>query len=279
MDFRHKGLLVVVMLSLSFTGSSSVRMPWVAYYSDQARPEEFRGYKLVIFDGDRHPPLAPVAAAGTVVLAYLSLGEIEQHRTWFPAIQEMGILAGENRNWPGSYYVDLRDPRWPREVIGKLVPALLAQGFQGLFLDTLDDPVELERCDPRRFRGLTAAAAQLVQDLRRAFPSMTLMMNRGYGLLPAVARHIDIALGESICGTYDFGLKVYRRVPAAENQEQVRLLKQAKHSNPALRICSLDYWDPADREGIRRIYREERANGFDPYVATIGLDQIVKEPR
>ena len=63
MDFRHKGLLVVAMLSLSFTGSSSVRMPWVAYYSNQARPEEFRGYKLVIFDGDRHPPLAPLAAA------------------------------------------------------------------------------------------------------------------------------------------------------------------------------------------------------------------------
>ncbi len=253
-------------------------MPWVAYYSDQARPEEFRGYKLVVFDGDRHPPLEPLAAGGTVALAYLSLGEIEQHRSSFPAMKAMGILVGENSNWPGSYYVDLRDPRWAHDVIGKLVPALLAQGFHGVFLDTLDDPIELERRDPRKFRGMTSAATQLVKDLRRSFPSITLMMNRGYGLLPAVARDLNIALGESVYGTYDFGLKAYRRVPAAEYLEQVHLLKQAKRSNPALRICSLDYWDPADREGIKRVYREERANGFDPYVATVGLDRIVKEP-
>jgi uncharacterized protein (TIGR01370 family) len=272
-------LPVVALMSSVSTGSIAARDRWAAYYSDQARPEEFRGYGLVVFDADRHPALEPLAAGGTTVLGYLSLGEIERHRAWFAEVRQMGILLGENRNWPGSYYVDLRDPGWQRIVIGRLVPALLTQGFRGVFLDTLDDPVELERLDPERCRGMAAAAIALVKELRRTFPSVTIMMNRGYALLAEVGGHIDIALGESVYGTYDFERKLYRAVPAAEYREQVQVLKQARKRNPALRICSLDYWDPADREGIRRIYREERANGFDPYVATDGLDQLLKEPR
>jgi uncharacterized protein (TIGR01370 family) len=269
---------MIAVVSFGFSGSSRVRTRWAAYYSDQARAEEFRDYGLVVFDADRHPPLSALAAGGTTVLGYLSLGEIERHRAWFADLRQTGVLLGENRNWPGSYYIDLRDPGWHRIVIDRLVPAMLAQGFGGVFLDTLDDAIELERLDPGGRRGMTAAAVSLVKELRRTFPDITVMMNRGYALLPEVGGLIDIALGESVCGTYDFERKVYRAVPAAEYREQVQLLKQARKRNPALRICSLDYWDPADREGIRRIYREERANGFDPYVATVGLDQLMKEP-
>jgi uncharacterized protein (TIGR01370 family) len=270
---------MIAVISFGLAASPRAWTRWAAYYSDQARPEEFRDYRLVIFDGDRHPPLQPFAAGGTTALGYLSVGEIEQHRAWFAAARQMGILLGENRNWPGSYYVDLRHPGWQRAVIRQFVPALLAQGFGGVFLDTLDDPVELERRDPQTRRGMAAAASALVKELRRAFPSMTIMMNRGYALLPEVGGSIDIELGESVYGTYDFERKVYRAVPAAECREQVQLLKQARKAHPALRICTLDYWNPADREGIRRLYREERANGFDPYVATVGLDQLMKEPR
>jgi len=279
MSLRHQcALIAISLISFTLIGSGPARLVWAAYYSDRARPDEFCGYHLVVLDGDHHPPLAALAAQGTVTLGYLSVGELEQHRAWYPTVKAMGILLGENPNWPGSFYVDLRDPRWPAEVVDHLVPGLLAQGFRGVFLDTLDDPVELERRDPQRYRGMTAAAAALVKSLRRSFPSITIMMNRGYGLLPEVVQHIDIELGESVYGAYDFARKEYRRVPDADYRQQVELLKHARNNHPGLRICSLDYWDPADREGIRRLYRMERANGFHPYVATIGLNQLIKEP-
>jgi hypothetical protein len=254
-------------------------MRWAVYYNTQAQPEEFREYGLVVLDSDHHPAIAPMAARGATVLGYLSLGEINQHGAGFASVKQMGILLGQNRNWPDSYYIDVRDPRWQGLLIDELVPGLLAQGFHGVFLDTLDDPVELERRDPLRCKGMGGAAAALVKALRRAFPAATLMMNRGYALLPEVVGQIDIELGESVYGTYDFERKSYRPVAAAEYQRQVQWLRQARKWNPDLRICSLDYWDPMDREGIRRVYRLERANGFAPYVATIRLDQLVKEPR
>jgi uncharacterized protein (TIGR01370 family) len=254
-------------------------MRWAVYYGDEARPEEFRDYGLIVLDSDHHPPIESLVARGATVLGYVSVGEINQHRAGFAAVKQMGVLLAENPNWSGSYYIDVRDPRWQSVVIDEVVPKLLAQGFQGVFLDTLDDPVELERRDPRGCKGMAGAAVALVKALRRKFPSAILMMNRGYGLLPDLAGQIDIELGESVYGGYDFERKAYRRVSAAEYQQQVQWLKQAKKWNPTLRVCSLDYWDPADRDGIRRIYRVERSNGFAPYVATIGLDQLVKEPR
>jgi uncharacterized protein (TIGR01370 family) len=270
-------LLAVVLIGLP--GWTSVRPRWVVYYSDQAPVEDFRDYGLVVLDSDKHPPLGPLAAAGKTLLGYISLGEIEHQRADFPAVKAEGILAGENPRWPGAYYVDVRDERWRRRVIEQMVPRILASGFQGIFLDTLDSAVELERRDPDKYRGMTSAAAILVKSLRLAFPSTTIMMNRGYGLLPEVAPFIDILLGESVYTTYDSERRIYHLLAADEYHAQVRLLKDAKKSNPKLRICTLDYWDPTDLQGIRRIYRAQRANGFEPYVTTIGLDRILAEPR
>jgi uncharacterized protein (TIGR01370 family) len=272
-------LRLVALLLIALPGTGSGRRRWVAYYSDQAPVEDFRDYGLVVFDSDRQPPLAPLATPGRILLGYLSLGEIADGRAYFQEVKQEGLLIKESPTWPGSHSVDVRDPRWRRRVIEQLVPGILARGFQGVFLDTLDNPVEIERRDPKTYRGMAAAAAELIKALRQAFPTITIMMNRGYGLLPDVAGSIDIVLGESVYSTYDFERKTYRLVPTEGYREQVRLLKEAKQRHQGLRICSLDYWDPIDLKGIRRIYREERANGFEPYVATIGLDRIVEEPR
>jgi hypothetical protein len=44
-----------------------------------------------------------------------------------------------------------------------------------------------------------------------------------------------------------------------------------------LKVYSLDYWDPADRAGIRDINAIQRAHGFMPYVGTSTLTKIIPE--
>jgi hypothetical protein len=105
------------------------------------------------------------------------------------------------------------------------------------------------------------------------------MMNRGYDLLPEVEKDIDIVLGESVYATYDFENKIYRWVPEDDYGYQVNLLRAAQKRCPSLRIFTLDYWNPNDKAGLRKIYRVQRANGFEPYVSTIELNRIVPEPR
>lgn len=252
--------------------------PWAVCYSGQIPEKALSPYKLIVLDSDRHPALGPLAAQGKTLLGYVSLGEAAQARGYFSSAQAAGVLLAENSNWKGSYFVDVRASGWRELVLRELVPATLKQGFHGVFMDNLDDAVELEAREPVKFAGMRQAAVELVRAIRREFPSAILMMNRGYTLLPDVEQSIDMALGESVFATYEFSSKQYLPTPRKTYLSQVSLLKAARARQPKLEIFTLDYWNPDDRQGIARIYRAEAANGFYPYVATIGLDRIVEKP-
>lgn len=257
----------------------TVGKPWLVYYKEKAPLEAFEPYGILVLDSHYHPPLRPLSERGKVLLGYISLGEVENHRAWYAKVRRWGILKDENPHWKGSYYVDLRDPRWTTLVIEELIPAILRRGFDGLFFDTLDNPIYLEEGAPQKWKGATEAAARLVKAIRRHYPDIPLMLNRGYALLPMVEGEIDMVLGESVYADYDFDKKKNRLVEPKLYREQVKLLQESKRRQPKLRIMTLDYWDPSDTEGIRRIYKEQRANGFEPYVATVELDRIVPEPK
>lgn len=261
--------------SLAQTGG----LKWAVYYADALPAAAFERYDLLVFDHAAHPDLAPLKDARKRVFGYLSLGEVAQSRPHFERVREMGILRDENPNWPGSRFVDVRDSRWVKMVIEDLVPMVLQRGFQGLFLDTLDNPPELERRDPRRNAGMTDAAVRLVRALKLHFPSVPLILNRGYDLLPRLATVVDYVLGESVYADYDFAAKTYGLVPDALYREQVAILKRAQEASSGLTVLTLDYWDPADAKGIARIYAEQRRNGFSPYVSVVTLDALIPEPK
>lgn len=251
---------------------------WAVYYADKEPTRAFEPYKLLVLDSRNHPPLRPLKDRGKTLLGYISVGEVETHRSWFDRVKGWGLLDQENPNWPGSFYVDVRDRRWVKLVVEELIPGLLHAGFDGVFLDTLDNPPHLERTDPKRWAGMTDAAARLVATIRTNWPRIRIMQNRGYEILPQTARAIDYALGESVYAGWDFAAKTSRLQSEEDYRFQVDALTGAKAINPALGLFSLDYWDPADAAGLRAIYARQRANGFSPYVSVVDLDRLVAEP-
>lgn len=250
---------------------------WAIYYASDAEPLAFAPYDTVVLDADRHPPIGPLIERGKTVLGYLSLCEVSSTRAYFADVQAEGLLLGEHPTWRGSHYVDVRDARWTRRVVEDLIPRLVRRGFTGIFLDTLDDAAFLDKQQGKR--GMREAAVRLVKTIRRHYPDLTLMMNRGYDLLPAVERDVDAVLAESLFGTYDFSTRQYRRVVATDSAAQVALLKAARARRPALKLYSLDYWNPDDAAGVTFLYGQARDAGFISYVATIELDRLVPEPR
>ena len=251
-------------------------LPWLVYYSDQARAEAFSPYQLIVLDSQYHPPLNVLRGKSKTLLGYVSLGEVAKHRPYYERVSSLALH--ENPNWPGSYFVDLRDPLWIRLIIEQLIPQILDQGFDGIFMDTLDNPGHLERTDPIKYRGMTAAAARLVRAIRRHYPDMTIMMNRGYDLIDEVGDSIDLLLGESVLADYDFTSKEYGPVTPKLYQQQLKILQEAKKKHPHLQILTLDYCDPNDKERVRNLYSQQRKNGFHPYVSTVELTTIVPEP-
>lgn len=268
-----------MLMLLPFSELSKKTERYCVYYSDKAPVEAFASYDLIVLDADHHPYLEGFIQQKKEILGYISLGEVENERSYFGEVKEQGILLQENEYWPGSFYVDVRDPRWAKLVIEDLIPQILFQHFDGLFLDTLDNPGDLERKDPERYKGMVEAAAQLVKLIRQHYPNIKIMMNRGYELLPKVGGTIDMVMGESVYADYDFENKTYRVIPKDLYETQVKILKEAQLMNPNLQVYTLDYWDPTDSKVIKDIYQKQRDNGFIPYVATVDLHKIVPEPR
>jgi len=252
---------------------------WMVYYGDELPPEAFYDYDLIVMDSNAHPLLSPLNDRGKTVLGYLSLGEVEKHRPWYADVRREGLLLMESPHWPDSFFVDMRDLRWTNRVLTELIPRILFQGFDGVFLDTLDNPAELERMEPERYKGMTDAAVHLVRAIRRHYPGIKIMLNRAYEILPQVGDVVDMELGESVYSDYDFEHKNYRRVPEALYRRQVGILQDAQARFAHLQIYTLDYWDPEDKEGIQLIYKEQADNGFSPLVSTIELDRIIRLPQ
>jgi uncharacterized protein (TIGR01370 family) len=251
---------------------------WVVYYSNKEALASFAPYSVVVLDSRYHPPLLPLAQAGKRLIGYASVGEAREDYSYFQDLKAQGLLLRPSTTWKGNYYIDIRDRRWHARFCEQIVPEILGKGFRGVFLDTLDSPLHLENDPSGRYKGMAVAAAKLIRRIRRENPKITLVMNRAYSLLTLVAGDVDILVGESVYSTYNFDRKEYQLVDATLYRRQVEWLQSAVRRRPALKVFTLDYWNAGDPEGILRIYREQRANGFCPYVSTIDLTAIVREP-
>lgn len=276
--FRIVLCVFIVFAAIDVSCFAHEEKRWAVYYSDQASVHEFAPYSLVVLDGDYHPLLEGFLERGQEILGYLSLGEARCDQSFFKTLQNEEMLLHENSDWEGNYVIDIRDKRWSKRVIEELVPALLYQRFDGVFLDTLDSSIGLEQKDPEEHQGMKLAAIELVKAIRYHYPTIKIMMNRAFDILPDVAFDIDMALGEGTLTKYDFKKKKYELVSDQNYREVVQLLKEGQEINPSLEVYTLDYWNLDDSEEIKNIYRKQRQNGFIPYVSTITLDQVVPEP-
>lgn len=273
-------LLFMIIITLFVVFQRPRPVPrWAVYYHGSLPYAEFIAYDLVVFDSDSHPDFAE-RRADQVILGYLSTSEAEAYREYYPHIAEMDVLLAPESHGLAKEVIDIRKPAWREYFVNTLMPRVLAKGFDGIILDTIDTPLHLEEQHPAQFAGMKQAAIELIKAARAAHPQAKLMLNRGFAILPQVASDIDYALAESILLNYDpvrdssefFSTSIY--------DELVAGLKTAQAQNPALIVVTLDY-APNGKFSIpmvRRAYSIQRRNGFIPYVTSYDLGNRHEEP-
>lgn len=252
---------------------------WAINYGRVTDPAVARGYHLLVLEPDHAQEPGEFRGPRSMVLGYISLGEVERQRSFAGELQRAGAIREANPHWPDARYVDLRHPAWRSMVLDRLVPNILAAGYDGIFLDTLDNAEALERADPSGNAGMVTAAVSLVQAIRHRFPDAFVMMNRGYAALPALAKSLDAVLGEAMATRWNFAERRYVSVSPEDWDWQAQHLRAAKAINPGIALMVLDYWDPSDTRRVAELYKLERAASFIPYVSVLALDRLVAEPR
>ncbi|MDG1287154.1 MAG: endo alpha-1,4 polygalactosaminidase [Rickettsiales bacterium] len=252
---------------------------WVVYYGEALPSERFIDYDVIAFDSRAHPALRPLQNRGKTILGYLSVGEAESYRHDFQAIKDMGVLLEENPEWPDHFVTDIRNRKWVKYLVEVKIPEILHRGFDGVMLDTLDSALYLWEKDKKKYAGMDQAAVDLLATIRRHYPKIKIMLNRGFPVLPEVVPYIDMVLAESIMVNFKTNSTQAKYFPEAVTQEYVAAITAAQKVNPDLKVYSLDYWPISDEKEVRDIYKKQRERGYVPYVTTIDLMEEHEEPK
>ncbi|MCE7796312.1 endo alpha-1,4 polygalactosaminidase [Sphingobium sufflavum] len=251
---------------------------WAVDYGARSDPALARQYDILVLEPDHARPIEPLRGPGSILLGYVSLGEVEKSRPYFADLLKKGALTEPNPNWPDARMADLRHPAWRETLLGTVIPDILALGYNGIFIDTTDNAEAMEHADPVRKKGMVDAAAALILAIRDRFPAIRIMLNRGYAALPRVVPAIDYLLGEAMASRWNFAKSRYELLSDDDWNWQATRLRDARAANPALLVMTLDYWEPQDVRQVGALYTRERAAGFLPYVSILALDRLVAEP-
>ena len=73
---------------------------------------------------------------GGLPIAYLSIGEAENYRSYFKGLNK-SLIVKENPNWKGNFKVKFWEAEW-QKIIFNRIDDLMKLGFKGVYLDIVD---------------------------------------------------------------------------------------------------------------------------------------------
>jgi len=224
--------------------------------------------QMVVLSGDQRIPIKEFPPA-TIRLAYLSVGEADTRRPYWPAIAGAPFLVEPNPNWPGVR-VDVRDPRWQDVLLREELPPLLERGYDGVMLDTIDTVPYLETKDPARFAGSRQALRDWLRRLRTEFPRAIVVANGTEGLVDA-APFVDGFVVEGVFALYDPATHAYRPTTDAEQAWKLGAISRAL-AIARRPVFTIEYADAGDATLGREAAQQSASQGFRPYVGVRDLN-------
>lgn len=203
------------------------------YYGEPAEPalEQLKNKDLVIIEPLLFSiqQITSIRSAGTLTFGYLSVMESpswNQGRMSSLIPSDYLLQANKDRihfpEWD-SYLMDLRQKHYRVLLLAEIQTSIQDKGLDGLFLDTVGD-IDDYIYEPSVVIQMRQAYQELLQDIRRIFPNLLLIQNRGFDSLDYSASFIHGLLWEDWRGEWRQDLWMKKRVERLQ-MEQKRQLK------------------------------------------------------
>lgn len=271
---RRQGLTLLAAV-LAYAGSSlaGAARSFAFDFENHPKEENFSLFDFTIVDPMAEVDLSIAHNAGHKVIAYISVSEVGDD-AWYRAEALATVpVKWVNPNW-GSAAMDISDPRWAQFVVQRLAKNAVDRGYDGFFLDTVDDYWDLGDQDPAHQDSYYIGMANLIKAIKAAYPDKELISNRGFEIYDLIKNSIDGIAIESLFRTYDEAGH-YIPTPQADTDDLLALIAPIIGKKP---IYVIDYVDPADLTLARQTAQRCLALGLNPLIGPLAHDGTVLAP-
>lgn len=271
--------LFFIVISLFITQCNSAKniqknsilskTPFGVCYS-KVTPDQVKNYKMVVIEPDFYSKaeITSLKATGATIIAYITLGEVDSNRWYFPLLQERGFI-GVNENWNSSF-LNLEDDETRSIILEKALPEIMIKGVDGIFLDTVDAVSPFtER------KELAPYMLTMIQGIRDLYPNKIIIQNAGLFLLEDSRDLIDAVLIEDIASGYDFTRKEYFIKELSAFNDRIKLVR-ATSENYNVPVLIVDFAE--SKLAIEEVKTRLDTLNFPYFISNIQLSQLPKRP-
>lgn len=167
-------------------------------------PHKILNYDTVILESSFYEltDILQIKKSNKKVYAYLSVSEVNIND--FEKFDRLkSYVLDYHKNWD-SAYLNL-GAKEVQLYLEETVQKIFAKGFDGVFLDTLDNVVQIPK-----YQWMKPKVVELINKIHQNYPHKAIIQNGGVELLNQTHKKINGILMESIYTDYDFTLKKYR---------------------------------------------------------------------
>ncbi|MDF1797162.1 MAG: endo alpha-1,4 polygalactosaminidase [Coxiellaceae bacterium] len=247
----------------------AAKLPSVAFYYGIHPPvDELHAFDVVVVDPDAGLKPKKFNDQNSQTYAYVSIGEWPGDKK----IPNKKWIMARNHTW-NSYALDQANAQWRQYAVNHLIAPLVKQGYKGLFFDTMDS-YHLFAKTPEARTKQEAGLVKLIQSVKKKYPHIKIILNRGFEILPKVHNEIAGVAAESLYAGWNHAQRRYVEVPTNSRQwlkKQMAIVKKYD-----LWPIAIDYVNPADAKKAQQVADKIKADGYIPWVANGELNSLGK---
>lgn len=229
--------------------------------------ETINSFSLAILESG-HYNSNEITALKTVnnnLFAYLSLTEVNVNSSLYQQLKP--FCYQKAKNWD-SYTINI-DSKAAQDILISHAQDILAKGFDGLFLDNLDNTNQWGTLAHQKKN-----MEDLIHRLKQDMGSGKLIQNGGMHLDKQILKLTDYVLIESIATDYDFVNKEYRMRSFKSYQQRKQMVKKMLKECPK-ELLIVEYADSKIHKHI--IHDKIDSLKGRVYITTIDLQKVIKQ--
>lgn len=259
-----KILFLAIAMLVSMQASAQQTKDNILFCYGDLFPEKVKGYDFLILESIHFSAknIQTFKKHNQNVLAYISLGEVNAGAPHYRELKE--VTLSKNEIW-NSYVLNLGDTT-TQKVLEQIIDNHLKKGFNGIFLDNIDNYTKWGPT-PEKLPELL----RFLRAIKTKYPTAHLMQNAGLEILPQTASLVNSVAVESVATDYNFKNKSYQLRAKKEftaRLEQIQTLSK-EHNRP---IILIEY--AKTKKMIKAVKKRIAGAGLPYFIGHIELQTI-----